>query len=77
MECPNCITPWKCNGPHLELVSTKVYKCSDGYFLDKDHEWVFLPTEKEFHTDLLMTITDTLRNLNEQKIINSSKSNRS
>lgn len=21
--CPNCVTPWKCNGPHLEEAMTK------------------------------------------------------
>lgn len=66
MDCINCITPWKCNGPHLDKISEKLYKTEYGYFLYKnDARWVFLPYEKEFDTDNLLSIMDTLRNLNE------------
>ena len=65
MECPNCITPWKCNRPHLELMSDIYYKCEYGYFMMKeDNRWIFLPFEYEFDADLLLGIMDTLRNLN-------------
>ena len=67
MECPNCITPWKCNGPHLELVSNIHYKSEYGYFLNKsNNHWVFLPFEKELDSDILLGIMDTLKNLNEK-----------
>ena len=68
MECPNCITPWKCNGPHLEPISDKMYRSIHGYFIFKGHEWVFMPIEAELNTDDLLSITDTLRNLNEHDI---------
>jgi hypothetical protein len=48
-------------------LSDKVYKCKYGYFILKD-EWVFVPIETEFSSDTLFTITDTLRNLNEQNL---------
>jgi len=67
MECPNCITPWKCNGPHLEKVSNFLYKSIHGYFmLNQSKEWIFTPIEKEFDSDLLLDIMDTLKNLNER-----------
>lgn len=65
MECPNCITPWKCNGPHLEPMSDSIYKSIHGYFLIKNERWVFTPLDKEFDVDTLFPIIDTLRNLNE------------
>ena len=65
-ECPNCITPWKCNGPHLQYVSDIIYKSEHGYFISgNDRVWRFAPFEKEFDTDTLLSIMDTLRNLNE------------
>jgi hypothetical protein len=33
MECPNCITPRKCNGPHLEKSWEGLYNSTDGYFM--------------------------------------------
>jgi hypothetical protein len=67
MECPNCITPWKCNGPHLEMISNSVYKSEHGYFmLRQSGEWILTPVEKEFDTDTLLGIMDTLKNLNER-----------
>ncbi len=48
MECPNCITPWKCNGPHLEQMSDSIYKSIHGYFLIKNDRWIFTPVDKEF-----------------------------
>ena len=68
MECPNCITPWKCNGPHLERISDSVYKSEHGYFMKRESgEWIFTPVEKEFDTDILLSIMDTLRNFNEKE----------
>jgi hypothetical protein len=68
MECPNCITPWKCNGPHLERMSDSIYKSEHGYFIKKDRQWwTFTPTEKEFDVDTLFYIIDTLRNFNESQ----------
>lgn len=50
----------------LETVSPNIYRNDYGYFiLDANSEWVFIPIETEFTVDLLMSITDTLRNLNE------------
>jgi hypothetical protein len=42
MVCPNCVSPYQCNGPHVFTLSDKVYKCEYGYFILKD-EWVFVP----------------------------------
>lgn len=71
MECPNCITPWKCNGPHLDWISDSVYKSEHGYFmLNQSGEWIFTPIEKEFDTDILLGIMDTLRNFNENQTQN-------
>jgi hypothetical protein len=28
--CPNCVTPWKCNGPHIEKVTEPTPQASDG-----------------------------------------------
>jgi hypothetical protein len=67
MVCPNCVSPYKCNGPHVFALSDKVYKCEYGYFILKD-EWVFVPIETEFSSDTLFTITNTLRNLNETSL---------
>jgi hypothetical protein len=47
-------------------MSDSIYKSNHGYFLKKDTSiWVFAPFDKEFDTDTLFNITDTLRNLNE------------
>lgn len=67
-KCPNCITPWKCNGPHLDRVSDVIYKSEDGYFMTNTlNEWVWLPHDKEYHFDNLLRIMDTLQNLNEKQ----------
>jgi hypothetical protein len=66
MECPNCITPWKCNGPHLERISDSVYKSEHGYFMRRESgQWIFTPIEKEFDSYTLLGIVDTLWNFNE------------
>jgi len=50
----------------LEWISNIFYKSKYGYFMRNENDtWVFLPVEIEFDTDLLMNITDILRNLNE------------
>lgn len=71
MDRPNCITPWKCNGPHLFKVHDTLYRSEYGYFLLKkeSNEYVFIPHEKEYSTDDLLDISDTLRNLNEKEKI--------
>lgn len=70
MDCPNCLTPWKCNGPHLEKMSDIHYLSNDGYYLFQD-KWVFIPFEKEFNEDALISVTDTLSFLNSKKTISS------
>jgi len=68
MDCPNCITPWKCNGPHLLPMSDSIYESIYGYFILKNNRWKFSPVEKELDADDLMIIADTLRNLNENEV---------
>ena len=52
----------------LEKISPIHYRSEYGYFMQKERKhWVFLPFEKEFDTDSLLSITDILRNLNEQQ----------
>lgn len=63
-ECPNCITPWKCNGPHLERCSNGWYKFNNGFFIKENKEWTFLPNEKEIYYTELLHIAETLRYLN-------------
>ena len=53
----------------LEWISDIFYKSKYGYFMRKENDtWVFLPIEIEFNIDLLMNITEMLRNLNENDI---------
>jgi hypothetical protein len=66
-DCPNCQTPWKCNGPHLSWISNVIYKSNHGYFMFKNNEWKFTPIEKEFDSDELLDIAETLINLNEKE----------
>jgi len=67
MECPNCQTPWKCNGPHLLPISNSIYKSVDGYFMLRNHRWTFTPLEKEFTDNDLIDIAETLVSLNEKQ----------
>lgn len=67
MECPNCQTPWKCNGPHLSPISDSIYQSVYGYFMLRNHRWIFTPLEKEFTDDDLIDIAETLVNLNEKQ----------
>jgi hypothetical protein len=77
--CPNCISPYKCNGPHIYHITNKVYRCDYGYFIFRDEtsKWIFTPSERDFDTDMLLSVMDTLRNLNESQTINFSQSHRS
>ena len=50
---------------NLEKLSDKIYKSVEGYFIHKDNEWRFLPLDKQFTMDILSSITDTLKHLNE------------
>lgn len=66
MNCPNCLTPWKCNGPHLEKIDDNHYHSCDGYYTkDGLLSWTFLPFERSFTERELQDILDTLRGLNE------------
>lgn len=66
-DCPNCITPWKCNGPHLEKSWDGLYNSGDGYFLFSQslQKYRFIPYEKEYDEDQLLYISNTLRILND------------
>lgn len=66
MDCPNCLTPWKCNGPHLEQYSEYHYKSSQGYYIKEGGFWLFFPFEKGLSEDNLLDIANTLRILNER-----------
>lgn len=39
MDCPNCQTPWKCNGPHLLKGSEYHYQSIDGYYIKEKDYW--------------------------------------
>ena len=53
----------------LQWISNIFYKSKYGYFMKNENDtWVFLPIEIEFDVDLLMNITDILRNLNENEL---------
>ena len=64
LDCPNCLTPWKCNGPHLEKCSNGWYGFIHGFFIKENKDWVFLPNEKEINYQDLISITETLKILN-------------
>lgn len=66
-DCPNCVTPWKCNGPHLEKSWDGLYNSGDGYFLFSQslQKYHFIPYEKEYDEDQLLDIANTLRILND------------
>jgi hypothetical protein len=64
MECPNCITPWKCNGPHLEAHSIYHYSSEQGYYIKEGELWVFYPFEKALSEIDLKCIAETVRFLN-------------
>ncbi len=65
-NCPNCVTYWKCNGPHLEKMSEIHYRSCDGYYLFDSplKQWVFVPFEKNFNEENLTSILETLKYLN-------------
>jgi len=67
--CPNCVTPWKCNGPHIFVLTDNIHKCEYGYFIlrENSNEWIFTPIEQDFDVYALMLVSDTLRNLNEKQ----------
>lgn len=60
MDCPNCLTPWKCNGPHLYKKSDIHYSFDYGYFLLENRQWHFLPSEKKLNKEQLNDIIDIL-----------------
>jgi hypothetical protein len=59
------ITTSKYSSLDLEWMSDIHYKCSYGYFILRDDQWIFIPFEQEFNTDILFNIANALRNLNE------------
>jgi hypothetical protein len=69
----------ECNGLRITYITDSVYRSEHGYFMFRDdsQEWVFTPLEKDFNVDVLLSIMDALRNFNESKTINFSKSDRS
>lgn len=70
LDCPNCLTPWKCNGPHLEKVHDHYYKSKQGHYtFENGVEWLFLPVEREFTKDELLSVYDTLDVLNKKSLI--------
>lgn len=66
MKCPNCQTPWKCNGPHLLWISDNIASSNEGYFLIEEGQYFWLPLEKHYSKDELFSIGDTLTILNER-----------
>lgn len=65
MKCPNCITPCKCNGPHIVQTSNGYYASNDGIFIKESDGWKFIPNEKSFGSNHLLDIINTLNILNE------------
>lgn len=73
LECPNCVTPWKCNGPHIlsnNLDGVHYYSCEEGIFMKEFDGWNFIPNEKSFTSNQLLDIINTLNILNENKDAN-------
>lgn len=68
MDCPNCQTPWKCNGPHLLKLSEYHYNSVDGYYIKQNEVWKFFPFEKGLDSEELTNISLTLSYLNERRI---------
>lgn len=68
MNCPNCITSWKCNDPHIIKNSSGYYTSSDGIFTKEFKEWKFIPYEKSFNSNQLLDIINTLNILNETQV---------
>ena len=68
MECPNCVTPCKCNVPHLEKVYENIYRSKDGYYMLSKitDKWVFVPYEGEYTAQNLLDIANTLSILSEE-----------
>jgi hypothetical protein len=64
-DCPNCITPWKCNGPHLEKISHIHYKFDYGYFLFCENKWNLIPFEKKLSIEDLMEMLEVFKYLDE------------
>lgn len=60
-------------------ISDKVYRCEYGYFMFRDEisKWIFIPSERDFDTNILLMVTETLQKLNESKTTNFSQSHRS
>lgn len=65
MKYSNCTIKLRYKDYNIEKISDKIYKSDYGYFLNKEKEWAFIPVEKDFNVEILMIITDILRNLNE------------
>jgi hypothetical protein len=60
--CPNCVSPWKCNGPHLAKKDEGWYSCDFGNFYNIfGNHWEFNPNKKPMGEDDLMEAIETLR----------------
>jgi hypothetical protein len=49
----------------LLSLNNDIYKSIDGYYIRKNNEWKFTPIEKEFDSNELLDIAETLINLEE------------
>ena len=67
-DCPNCISPWKCNGPHLEKAYENIYRSKDGYYMlsKTTNKWVFVAHEGEYTEQNLLDIANTLSILSKE-----------
>lgn len=45
--CPNCVTPWKCNGPHIALPDRIVVDQHGHYWRDYGDYWSMCPVSEE------------------------------
>lgn len=66
-DCPNCFNSSKCYGPHLQKKCRGLYTCDDGYFIldESKRQYNFIPNEKEYNSQKLLDISNTLSILNE------------
>ena len=69
--CPNCVTPWKCNGPHLIKKNEDCYESEFGNFYKIFHGknyWEFKPNGKQLNKDQLESLVDSLNYLEKEKM---------
>lgn len=70
VNCPNCVTPWKCNGPHLvEEDEGGWYSCEFGNFykiFEGRNYWEFKPNETALSKENLIEILEIIKYLERQ-----------